>query len=118
MLMGDIPDVSRYAEFMNFMKPYFHLIKAVGQGKLELFNQVLSENKNTFVKDKNFNLVQKLRHVVIKVGLRKINLSYNRISLADICQKLNLNSILETEYIVGKVLNFLILGNSRRRILR
>ncbi len=117
-LMGEIPDVTRYLEDLRELKPYCNLIKAVSHGDLDFFNQVISENKQTFLTDKNYNLIQKLRHVVIKVGLRKINLSYNRISLADISQKLHLETEQETEYIVGKVIIFhlTLTGDSRRSI--
>jgi len=103
MLMGDVPDVKKYIGNLKEMNAYCNLIKAVSQGSLDYFNQVLNENKKLFLADKNYNLIQKLRYVVIKVGLRKINLSYTRISLADMSQKLHLESQLETEYIVGKV---------------
>lgn len=41
---------------------------------------------------------------MIKFGLRKIFLSYSRISLADICSKLHMDSVAETEYIVAKAI--------------
>ncbi|MDR3549391.1 MAG: PCI domain-containing protein [Candidatus Pacebacteria bacterium] len=41
---------------------------------------------------------------MIKFGLRKIFLSYSRISLADICAKLHMDSVAETEYIVAKAI--------------
>ncbi len=45
-----------------------------------------------------------LRHNVIKTGLRQINVSYSRISLADVCQTLALSSVEETENIVAKAI--------------
>lgn len=41
---------------------------------------------------------------MIKFALRKISLSYSRISLEDICSKLNMESPAETEYIVAKAI--------------
>lgn len=38
-------------------------------------------------KDGNYSLVLRLRHNVIKTGLRKIIISYSRISFADIALK-------------------------------
>lgn len=52
----------------------------------------------------NFIYYVRLRHNVIKFALRKISLSYSRISLADICTKLNMDSVPETEYIVAKAI--------------
>jgi len=42
------------------------------------------------------HITHRLRHNVIKTALRKINISYSRISLADICEKLRLGSIEDT----------------------
>ena len=42
----------------------------------------------TFAADKTANLVARLRHNVIRAGLRRINLAYSRISLQDVAAKL------------------------------
>ena len=49
-------------------------------------------------------MVQRLRHTVIKFGLKKINISYSKISLLDIRKKLGLESVEETEHIVAKAI--------------
>lgn len=41
---------------------------------------------------------------MIKTGVRMINLSYSRISLSDIAQKLQLDSPEDAEYIVAKAI--------------
>lgn len=46
----------------------------------------------------------RLRQNVIKTGIRRLSLSYSRISLRDICLKLNLDSEEDAEYIVGKAI--------------
>lgn len=108
LLMGEVPDVktildNNYLD-LNTIKPYLGLIRAVKQGNLEEFRNVLTRNERAFIEDKNYTLIQRLRHVVIKIGLRKINLSYSRISLKDISEKLKLENEKETEYIVAKVI--------------
>lgn len=45
----------------------------------------------------------RLRHNVIKTGIRMINLSYSRISLVDVAKKLLLDSPEDAEFIVAKV---------------
>lgn len=60
--------------------------------------------KDLFLKDGNYNLINRLRHNVIKFGLRKINLSYSKISLQDVTHKLGLESIQDTECIVAKAI--------------
>ena len=46
----------------------------------------------------------RLRHNVIKTGIRMISLSYSRISLADIAMKLQLDSPQDAEYIIAKAI--------------
>lgn len=49
-------------------------------------------------------MVHRLQHTVIKFGLKKINIAYSKISLADIKKKLSLESVEETEQIVAKAI--------------
>lgn len=107
LLMGDIPERSVFRQngLKRSLKPYFQLTKAVRVGNLVEFKNVMSQFKSIFVKDKTFTLIVRLRHNVIKTGLRKINLSYSRISLADVCQKLQLESEEDAEYIVAKAIH-------------
>jgi 26S proteasome regulatory subunit N3 len=49
-------------------------------------------------------LILRLRHNVIKTGIRRISVSYSRISLRDICLKLHLDSEEDAEYIVAKAI--------------
>ena len=107
LLMGEVPDISKVITTSNnlrALKPYFELIKSVKQGNLNEFKNTLHKYESLFIKDKFYNLIQRLRHVVIKIGLRRINISYSRISLKDITEKLNLESEKDCEYIVAKVL--------------
>ena len=84
-------------------------------GDLDAFKNVVNTNNESFKEDKTFTLIQvfefsflksfiqRLRHNVIKTGLRKINTSYSRISFDDICAKLHLESSEDAEFIVAKV---------------
>lgn len=109
LLMGEVPDIKTVltknaGKKIVTIKPYLYLIKAVKNGNLEDFKNVIISYEKNFIKDSNYTLIQRLRHVVIKIGLRKINLSYSRISLKDITEKLKLESIKETEYIIAKAI--------------
>lgn len=48
---------------------------------------VVVQHEAIFRADKTYTLIQRLAHNVIKTGLRKINSSYSRISLQDLCEK-------------------------------
>lgn len=71
---------------------------------MEKFRQLVNTFENVFKADKTLTLVQRLRHTVIKFGLKKINISYSKISLVDIRKKLSLDSVEETEHIVAKAI--------------
>lgn len=49
-------------------------------------------------------MIQRLKHTVLKFGLKKLNISYSKISLKDIMTKLSLDSVEETEQIVAKAI--------------
>ena len=109
LLMGEIPDIkslmksNRVRDFNEF-EPYLLLLKIVRQGNLEEFKKGIEIYERHFKKDGTFNLVQRIRQVVIKAGLRKINLSYSRISIKDITEKLKLENEKEAEYIIAKAI--------------
>lgn len=106
LLMGDIPERSLFnqKELAVALKPYFILTQAVRTGDLILFGQAAEQYSEAFMADKTFSLVRRLRHNVIKTGLRKISVSYSRISLADIAEKLHLPSASAAEYICAKAI--------------
>ncbi|KAL7829184.1 hypothetical protein AOLI_G00300690 [Acnodon oligacanthus] len=77
---------------------------SVRTGNLAKFNQVLDQFGEKFQTDGTYTLIIRLRHNVIKTGVRMISLSYSRISLADIAQKLQLDSPEDAEFIVAKAI--------------
>lgn len=106
LLMGEIPDRSLFSDpdTKGDLYPYFIIVQKVREGNLEEFLRVCSDYEELFKKNDNYNLLIRLRHNVIKFGLRKINASYSRISLADVMTKLGLQSVEETESIVTKAI--------------
>jgi len=75
---------------------------AVRTGNLAQFQTALSTHAAQFTQDGTYTLILRLRHNVIKTGIRSLSLAYSRISLRDICLKLHLDSEEDAEYIVGK----------------
>lgn len=81
--------------------------QAVRIGDLELFRNATEKFGTTFSRDRTHNLIVRLRHNVIRTGLRNISISYSRISLADVAKKLRLNSaspVADSESIVAKAI--------------
>jgi PCI domain len=81
-----------------------HVSLAVRAGSLSQFQATLSQHAAQFEADKTYTLIVRLRQNVIKTGIRRLSLSYSRISLRDICFKLHLDSEEDAEYIVGKAI--------------
>ncbi|KAF9806265.1 hypothetical protein IEO21_08754 [Rhodonia placenta] len=106
LLMGEIPErgLFRQPVLEKALIGYFEIVKAVRNGSLSQFQSTLSKYAADFEKDKTYTLIVRLRQNVIKTGIRRLSLSYSRISLRDICVKLHLDSEEDAEYIVGKAI--------------
>ncbi|KAJ1739232.1 26S proteasome non-ATPase regulatory subunit [Coemansia sp. RSA 989] len=106
LLMGNIPDRSlfRVPTLKKPLQPYLELTQAVRVGDLAKFQEVVGKYQDRFLKDNVLALIQRLRHNVIKAGIRSISVAYSRISLRDICLKLHLDSEEDAEYIVAKAI--------------
>jgi 26S proteasome regulatory subunit N3 len=107
LLMGEIPERSIFATagMRGSLKPYFELTQAVRVGDLQAFERAAEAGKEVWERDGLSSLIARVRNNVIKTGLRKINLSYSRISLEDIRQKLNLASVDDAEFIASKCIH-------------
>ncbi|KAL7206979.1 hypothetical protein ACSBR2_019637 [Camellia fascicularis] len=109
LLLGEIPERTVFMQkgMEKALRPYFELTNAVRIGDLELFKAVAEKFSSTFSSDGTHNLIVRLRHNVIRTGLRNISISYSRISLADVAKKLRLDSpnpIADAESIVAKAI--------------
>ncbi|GAA5808918.1 hypothetical protein MFLAVUS_002317 [Mucor flavus] len=106
LLMGEIPERSLFRQpiLKKALAPYLAITQAVRVGDLNKFQEALAQYDAVFKKDKTYTLILRLRHNVIKTGIRMISLSYSKISLRDICIKLHLDSEEDAEFIVAKAI--------------
>ncbi|XP_020596835.1 probable 26S proteasome non-ATPase regulatory subunit 3 [Phalaenopsis equestris] len=109
LLLGEIPERTVFMQkgMKKALTPYFELTNAVRIGDLELFRTVAEKFSTTFSSDRTNNLIVRLRHNVIRTGLRNISISYSRISLSDVAKKLRLHSdnpVADAESIVAKAI--------------
>ncbi|CAM9643856.1 unnamed protein product [Ascophyllum nodosum] len=106
LLLGEVPERSVFNQkgFRVALKPYLSLTQAVRQGDLVEFNRVVKEHEDHFRTDKTYTLIQRLAHNVIKTGLRKINSSYSRVSLQDLCTKVKLENVQSAEFVCAKAI--------------
>ncbi|KAH3759586.1 26S proteasome non-ATPase regulatory subunit 3 [Pelomyxa schiedti] len=78
--------------------------KKIRVGDLAAFRLAVDSRKAEFEADGTYSLILRLRHNVIKAGLRKVCMSYSRISLSDVAAKLHLDSVQDCEFIVAKAI--------------
>ena len=102
--MGEIPE--RHVFFTKGMKkelrPYLSITQAVRRGDLAIFTKVVSEHSARLQADGTYTLISRLAHQVVKAGLRKLHVSYSRLSLQDVADRLGLPSAKSAEYVVAK----------------
>jgi 26S proteasome regulatory subunit N3 len=106
LLIGEVPERKTFdlPQYKKALVPYFELTQAVRTGSTAKFSQVLEAKTDAFKADKTYTLILRLRHNVIKTGLRKINVSYSKISFDDICTKLNIDNKEDAEFICAKAI--------------
>ncbi len=63
-------------------------ITAMASGRMCKCREVAEKGAAEFTADKTRNLIVRLQFNVIRAGLRRINLAYSRISLADVATRL------------------------------
>ena len=51
---------------------------------METFKKIVKKYEKIFIADQNFNLIARLKHTVLKFGLKKLNISYSKIAIGDI----------------------------------
>eukprot|EP00756_Hemistasia_phaeocysticola_P052730 Hpha_TRINITY_DN28010_c0_g1::TRINITY_DN28010_c0_g1_i1::g.42519::m.42519/K03033/PSMD3, RPN3; 26S proteasome regulatory subunit N3 len=106
LLMGEIPPRSEFMqrEMKQALAPYLILTGFVRFGHVGRFTKYVQRKADMFATDRTYMLIQRIRHNVIKTALRRISLSYSRISIRDIRVKLDLQNPEDAEYIVQKAI--------------
>lgn len=106
LLLSEVPemDLFRTAGLTKPLKPYYDLCVVLQVGNLKSFTEMFIKHERAFMKDKMDLLVQRLRNTVIKTGLRKINLAYSRMKLETVRDRLGMNSVEDTQWVVAKAI--------------
>eukprot|EP00127_Corallochytrium_limacisporum_P002273 Clim_evm61s109 gene=Clim_evmTU61s109 len=106
LLLGEIPARSlfRQPKLKKALAPYLELTQAVRVGDLTAFAKCLETHGDKFKADKNYLLILRLRHNVIKMGIKNLNMSYSRIALSDVAKRLGLDDAQDARYIVAKAI--------------
>jgi 26S proteasome regulatory subunit N3 len=69
---------------------------------LAVYTKVVSEHAARLQFDGTYTLISRLAHQVVKAGLRKLHISYSRLSLQDVADRLGLPSAKSAEFVVAK----------------
>mmetsp|Transcript_1481 Transcript_1481/g.2690 ORF Transcript_1481/g.2690 Transcript_1481/m.2690 type:complete len:542 (+) Transcript_1481:60-1685(+) len=104
LLMGEIPDRSVFSTHGMKMEltPYMKITQAVRRGDLAVFHETVQQFMDRLKVDGTYTLISRLAHSVVKAGLRRLNMSYSRISLEDIAHRLGLANATSAEFVVSK----------------
>jgi 26S proteasome regulatory subunit N3 len=102
--MGEIPDrhVFYSQGMQKELEPYLSITQAVRQGDLGGFGKVVAQHAQRYQSDHTYTLISRLAHQVVKAGLRNLHLSYSRLSLQDVADRLGLPSAASAELVVAK----------------
>ncbi|KFM25452.1 26S proteasome non-ATPase regulatory subunit 3-like protein A [Auxenochlorella protothecoides] len=92
LLLGETLDRGELTrgELARHLAPYLALTQAVRSGDLAEFAAALHAHEPALRADRLLTVVGRLRHSVIRSGLRRVAAAYSRISLADVAAKLGL----------------------------
>ncbi|KAH9261372.1 hypothetical protein BASA81_000004 [Batrachochytrium salamandrivorans] len=106
LLTGELPERAWFSQgdFQDQLLPYFDLVKAVREGNLQTFQTVQVAHEVRFKQDQVWTLIQRLHSSVIKTGLKRIGVSYSRISFQDVAHKLELGESGEALYLCIKAI--------------
>ncbi|KAM3138883.1 hypothetical protein pb186bvf_009086 [Paramecium bursaria] len=106
LLLGEVPNRDMFTNSQNQQALYYYyrIVSSVIKGDLKVFTEEVNQNEQVFRKDKLYNLVKRLPQIVIKAGLKRLNLSYSRIKLSDVAIKLKLEPGSNPEQIVAKAI--------------
>ena len=107
LLTGEVParEIFRQSQMRRALRPYLSITQAVRNGDIQKYERELEASADEFESDQTMSLIIRLRHNVIKTGLRMLSSSYSRISLAEICKRLSLESAENAEGVVAKAIH-------------
>ena len=106
LLMGEIPERALFRRplLQKSLHAYFQICQSVRQGDITKFQQTLSAHEKEFSADKTLTLILRLRHNVIKAGIKMIGTSYSCISFQCVAEKLCLENAIDAEFVVAKAI--------------
>lgn len=105
LLRGEIPDRSTFNLHERALKPYLELTQSVRLGELAHFQQVVARHISIWAQDGTKILIERLHESVLRVGLRRLQQAYIKITFADIAKKLGLPSEQDALVLVQKALS-------------
>ncbi|KAH0485035.1 MAG: hypothetical protein KVP17_002424 [Porospora cf. gigantea B] len=98
LLTGGQPSRTLFED--GSLSEYEALVLAVRVGDLQEFGKVVMLHEETFRRQGTLKLVLRLRHAVLRMGLKNIDKAYQKIPLTRVMQKLGLESVSEAEGVV------------------
>lgn len=87
LMLNELPSIDTFSGVPE-LQPYKELVKLVTQGHKEAFNRFLNRNRDLFEQDIVLDLLTKMEPVVLRNAVKKLSITYTRISIPDVLKKM------------------------------
>ncbi|KAK8799531.1 hypothetical protein WA158_006080 [Blastocystis sp. Blastoise] len=108
LLMGDIPDRNIFNIYINtpylsLLSPYYYLTQIVRTGDVHGFSSLFNKYSDIFKHDGTYHLILRLRSNVLRLAIRQIYISYSRISIEEVANRLGITAE-DAEFICARTI--------------
>jgi 26S proteasome regulatory subunit N3 len=90
LMLNELPSIDTFTGVPELL-PYKELVKLVTQGHKEEFGRFLNRNRDLFEQDLVLELLTKMEPVVLRNAVKKLSITYTRISIPDLLMKMGIS---------------------------
>jgi 26S proteasome regulatory subunit N3 len=113
LLLGKVPERKIFSGkyVAKPLRAYLDVARSVRFGNIEAFVSSLKQHTKLFEEDRTLTFITRLHQNVVRAGLKRICVTYSRISLVELAKRLSLESVQDVRYIVLKAINDQVISN-------
>ena len=113
LLLGKVPERKVFSgKFVaKPLRPYLDVARSVRFGNIEAFAASVKQHTQIFEEDRTLTFITRLHQNVVRAGLKRICITYSRISLMELAKRLCLDSVQDARYIILKAINDQVISN-------
>ena len=113
LLLGKVPERKVFSGkyVAKPLRPYLDVARSVRFGNIEAFVASVKQHTQFFEADRTLTFITRLHQNVVRAGLKRICITYSRISLEELAKRLFLDSVQDARYIILKAINDQVISN-------